>query len=65
MCECEHNYAFQGVVYSDSGNVPGSGAQYRHYEDKYYCTKCLDFQFRNKRQIGVSYREPIAGTFKK
>ena len=62
---CEHNYASQGVVYSDSGNVAGSGAQYRYYEDKYFCTKCLHIVYGNKRQVGVNYREPLPGTFPK
>lgn len=62
---CEHNFAFQGVVYSDGGSVPGSGAQYRHYEDKYFCTKCLHTVYGNKRQVGVSYREPLPGAFPK
>ena len=62
---CEHSYAFQGVVYSDSGNVPGSGAQYRYYEDKYYCTKCLDIRYGGARVLGNSYGAPINGAFPK
>lgn len=63
---CEHNYQFQGVVYSSSRyQVPGSGAHEREYEDCYYCTKCLDMKYINKRTQGNDYSKPIEGTMLK
>lgn len=57
--DCEHNFMFQGIVYSHGDPMPGSGAMYRTYEDKYYCTKCLQVLYRNDRQISNSYQKPI------
>lgn len=62
---CEHNYQYQGVVYYDGYQLSGSSACARFYEDKYYCSKCLDIKYGNKREHGNNYQNPIAGTIPK
>lgn len=62
---CEHNFEYQGVVYSFGSQLPGSGAHDRVYEDRYFCTKCLAVVDKNKRISGNSYQHPIAGAFPK
>lgn len=64
--DCEHNYQFQGVVYGQSTYPrPGSGAHDRIYWDRYYCTKCLDVEDKNRREMGTTYDKPIPGSFPK
>lgn len=65
MVDCEHNYQFQGVVYSHKHQLPGSSAYERIYEDRYYCTKCLDVKDVHSRVQGNSYQHPIQGSFPK
>lgn len=65
MSSCDHNFQFQGVIYYDGYQLPGSGACARFYADRYYCTKCLDVVDKNKREVGNSYHKPIEGTFPK
>jgi hypothetical protein len=62
---CDHNYQFQGVVYSYGHQLVGSGARAVFYEDKYFCTNCLDIKFLNKREHGNSYQKAIEGTMPK
>jgi len=62
---CEHQYKFQYVSYSHGHQLPGSDACARFYEDTYFCEKCLDTQYRNKRELGNSYSKPIEGSFPK
>ena len=63
-CE-EHNYQYQGVVHSLGNMLSGSGARERVYEDSYYCTKCLDIKYLNRRVAGNNYSKPIEGTMPK
>lgn len=64
--QCEHQFQYQCVVYSASlYPLPGSGAHARQYEDRYYCTKCLQVEDRNLRTIGNTYDKPVLGTFPK
>lgn len=63
--DCEHNYQFQGVVYSDGTQLPGTGACERIYEDAYFCTKCLHVAHLNRRVVGNTYVKAIAGAMPK
>lgn len=62
---CKHTYEFQGVVYSFGHQLPGSGAHEVIYEDRYYCTQCLDVVDKNPRVKGNSYEKRIVGSFPK
>lgn len=63
--DCDHAYVYQGIVYTNQGQVPGSGAYHRCYYDQYFCTKCLDVQYKNPRIIGNSYEKPLPGSLPK
>jgi hypothetical protein len=63
--ECAHQWQYQGVVYSTGAQRPGSGACDRVYEDKYFCSKCLDAAYRNSRVVGHDYNKAIEGTLPK
>ena len=64
--DCEHNFVFQHVIYWLSNTtVSGSGAYYRYYGDKYYCSKCLTVEIVNTRMLGNSYQKPLDNTFPK
>ena len=65
MSECEHSYQFQGVVYSSGYQLPGSGACVRQYEDRYFCSRCLNIVDKNMRTQGNDYGKPIEGSFTK
>lgn len=62
---CEHHWQYQGVVYSHGHQLPGSGAQARIYEDRYFCSRCLATADRNPREMGNSYVKPIEGSYPK
>jgi hypothetical protein len=62
---CEHQWEYQGVVYSYGSQLPGSGAHEMIYEDRYFCSKCLSREDTNPRVHGNSYMKPISGTFPK
>ena len=64
--ECTHNFQYQGKVYEDvASNMPGSYARHRYYEDRYFCTKCLQVADLNRTQEGNSYGEPKYGASRK
>ena len=63
--DCDHRWQFQGGVYSFDEYRPGSSAQERVIEDRYFCEKCLEVRHRNKRYAGTSYDKPIIGTLPK
>lgn len=64
--QCEHMYTFAGVVYSHADwPLPGSGACARYYEDKFFCQRCLQTKYANKRENGNSYIKPIQGSMPK
>lgn len=54
---CDHNFQFQGTVAWHDGRMPGSGAEYRYYAERFFCTRCLAFRYTDVRQDGNSYRE--------
>lgn len=64
---CEHHFQFQGVVRSLGHRDPGSefGARHRVYEDRYYCTRCLEVRDVNPRYEGNDSRKPIEGSVPK
>ena len=62
---CEHNWQYQGVVYSAGYQLAGSGAHERVYQDRYYCTKCLEVKDCNLRVSGNTYERPKEGAFPK
>jgi len=62
---CEHNWQYQGVVHSEGSQLPGSGARDRVYQDRYFCTKCLEIVDKNPRVRGNTYWKPIEGSFPK
>ena len=59
MSECQHDWRFQFVVYTHIKDLK------RTYEDRYYCTKCLELQDRNKRNYGTIDSDPLPGTMPK
>lgn len=61
----EHQYAFAGVVWHLGLRRPGSSAHDLVYEDKFFCQRCLDVQYRNERIHGNSYNERIPGSVPK
>lgn len=64
--DCAHKYVLAGVVYSTPPYTrPGSGAYDRIYEDHYFCERCLDQQYLNKRTHGNTYEHPLPGTLPK
>lgn len=64
--QCAHEYQYCGVVYSQGDRCPGSGAHYRVYEDKFFCSRCLDTQYRNRRTNGHStYDKVLVGSMPK
>ena len=66
MSDCEHNYQYQGVVWSlAEWSMPGSGAREVRYEDRYYCTRCLNTVDKSPRYIGNSYGKTIEGAYPK
>lgn len=61
--DCEHDWRFAGIVYSYKADPrPGSSAVDRIYEDHYYCAKCLQYRYKNAREHGHSYTNPIEGS---
>lgn len=62
---CEHNWQFQSTVYSYGHQCAGSSARDRIYEDRYYCTKCLDVKDVRPREIGNNYSPVIVGAVPK
>lgn len=65
-CNTEgHLWAYQGLVYSQGNRVPGSGAHYRKYADRYYCQRCLDIRDANEREQSNDYYPPIPGAVPK
>lgn len=65
MTECLHQFEYQGTVYSSGSQLPGSGACEMVYEDRYYCTKCLEIVDKRKRVLGNTYSKAIMGTLPK
>ena len=65
MKECEHKFIHIGVVYSNGHQIPGSGACWRIYEDKFFCERCLETIYRNTRTHGDSYTKPLKGAIPK
>ena len=64
--QCDHMYTFAGVVYSLADRpLPGSGAYARYYEDKFFCQRCLQTKYANRRETGNSYHKPIEGSMPK
>lgn len=64
--QCDHQYVFAGVVYSHADwTLPGSGACLRFYEDKFFCQRCLQTKYANRRDHGNSYHKAIEGTMPK
>ena len=51
---CEHNYFSNGVVHEDLCQMPGSGARYRKFYEKYTCRKCLSNKYKYL-ETGNSY----------
>ena len=62
---CEHNWQYQGVVFSSGRQLPGSGAHEWVYEDRYYCTKCLEVVDKYVRRLGDTYSKTIEGSMPK
>lgn len=61
-----HAWSYMGIVYSFTKYpLPGSGAYGRVYEDKFFCTRCLETQYINAREMGDSYQKPIPGSLPK
>ena len=66
MSECEHAFQYCGVVYSHSDySMPGTGARQRYLEDKFFCSKCLETRYENRRPYGNSYQDVPNGTLPK
>jgi hypothetical protein len=63
--DCEHEWRWQAIVHSLGGQLPGSGACERVYEDRYYCARCLEIRDKNRRVSGNSYRHPLEGSIPK
>ena len=63
--DCEHNWQFQNVVYSYGPQCPGSSARDRIYEDRYFCTKCLEVKDMKPRVVGNSYGSVVQGAMPK
>jgi hypothetical protein len=56
ILECTHEYVYSGIVYEvQEWKLPGSGASPVHYFDKYFCTHCLDQQFKQLAFVSNSY----------
>jgi hypothetical protein len=60
-----HLYSLAGLVWSEGGHRPGTSARDILYEDKFYCQRCLDVQYRNPRAVGNSYGGRIDGSVPK
>ncbi len=61
MTDCDHNYVYRGLEYTERRQLAGTGAKAREYFDVYYCNKCLHEVFRSRGYIGNSYQEPLDG----
>ena len=55
-----HEWQFGGLRYREGQPLP-HGAQPRIYFDWFYCLGCLQYAYRNRREIGSTLSEPIAG----
>jgi len=63
MSAHEHNFQYMGLVYAyDEKPLSGSGAHARFYEDKFFCTACLEIRYQGKRYQGNSYSPVIEGS---
>jgi hypothetical protein len=57
-----HTFQFMGLVYGyDQHPLAGSSARARYYEDKFFCTTCLEIRYVDKRYHGNSYNTLIEG----
>lgn len=63
--EGAHLYAFAGIVWSEGLQRSGSSARDLVYEDKFFCQRCLDIQYRNSRIYGNTYSNRIEGSVPK
>lgn len=63
--ESGHLYALAGLVWSEGGSRSGTSARDIVYEDKFYCQRCLDVQYRNPRTVGNTYTGRIEGSVPK
>lgn len=64
-CLDGHLYAFAGLVWVEGSARMGSSARDVVYEDKFFCQRCLDVQYRNARTFGNTYNERILGSVPK
>lgn len=62
---CEHNWGYQGLVWHLGRERAGSSARDMVYEDRYFCTKCLEIKDINRRIHGNSYEKVIEGSHPK
>lgn len=54
--EHEHKFEYQGMVYELSKySRPGSGAHDVYYSHAYYCSGCLEMQYRKTSETHDSY----------
>jgi hypothetical protein len=54
---CQHRFVYGGVKFSLSDYpIPGGGAYLRHYQDWFYCEKCLENQYRSLNFTDNSYQ---------
>lgn len=60
-----HKFVFAGVVFSYGHKIPGSSAEQRILEDKFFCEVCLETKYINPRVRGNSYNQIIPGSFPK
>lgn len=65
IMEHEHDYKFISVVYFHEGTLPGTGAVPRYLEDCFYCSKCLHYEYTNRRPFGHSYNDIPVGMMPK
>lgn len=43
---CEHTFVHGGVKFEYGGRMPGSSAEWVIYYDWFFCTKCLESQYK-------------------
>lgn len=60
-----HLYAFAALVWYEGQQLLSSSARAVIYEDKFFCQRCLDTQYRNARRVGNSYSERVPGAVPK
>jgi hypothetical protein len=63
--ECHHDWCYAGVVFSFGDRLPGSNANERVYEDRFYCRHCLATKDINRRVFGNTYQKLVEGSMPK